>query len=281
MAILRWACTVGVKLLQSTFLVHLCRSAGFCFCRIRLLLTALTGDITTFRPKLVFLVDPKDGAPVDAALSPETREYLQNLTRNQRQTSPRITEIPEEPACDLFTESHNSFHGGPSETYHKVEVPLQSDSEFFQMLQQELSSLGALQANERVQMTTEINTLAHEIAKVANPLKSHKASDLYAWRDIFEMYIESGIFFSTNERNGGTRNSTVAQTQLQGFMDILDRQASTKRLKRNESRIALEQFLRINLDLLRNLKFQEINQTAMAKILKSKKILASVYTTGS
>lgn len=149
------------------------------------------------------------------------------------------------------------------------------------MLQQELSSLGALQANERVQLTTEINTLAHEIAKVADPLKSHKASDLYAWRDIFEMYIESGIFFSTNERNGGTRNSTVAQTQLQGFMDILDRQASTKRLKRNESRIALEQFLRINLDLLRNLKFQEINQTAMAKILKSKKILASVYTTGS
>lgn len=149
------------------------------------------------------------------------------------------------------------------------------------MLQQELSSLGALQVDERVQLTTEINTLAHEIAKVADPLKSPKASDLYAWRDIFEMYTESGIFFSTNERDGGTRNSTVAQTQLQGFMGILDRQEIIKRLQRKESRIALGQFLRINLDLLRSLKFQEINQTAMAKILKSKMSMGSACTSES
>lgn len=138
------------------------------------------------------------------------------------------------------------------------------------MLQQELSSIGTLQANERVQMTTGIDSLAQEIAKAANPLKSPKASDLYAWRDIFEMYIESGIFFSTNEQDGGPRDSTVAQKQLQSFMNTLDRQESLKRLKRRESRVALGQFLCINVDLLRNLKFQEINQTAMAKILKSR-----------
>jgi len=216
---------------------------------------------------LVFLVDPKDGAPVDVALSPETRQYLQNLTRKQHQTGPRITEIAEEPARALPSGPHNVPQGRTPEAYHKVEVPLQSDSEFFQMLQQELSSIGTLQANERVQMTRGIDSLAQEIAKAANPLKS---PDLYAWRDVFEMYIESGIFFSTNEHDGGPRDSTVAQTQLQSFMNSLDRQESLKRLKRKESRIALGQFLCINVDLLRNLKFQEINQTAMAKILKSR-----------
>lgn len=232
-------------------------------------LTAVLGDLTTFRPKLVFLVNSNDGAPVDAALSPETREYLQNLTRNQRRTSPRMTEIADEPVRALSSESYNVAQDRPSETYHKVEVPLQTDSEFFQMLRQELSSLGTLQAEERVQLTTGINTLARQIAKVANPLQSPKVSDLYAWRDIFDMYIECGVFFSTNEQDGGTRNSTVAQAQLQKFMNNLDMQESSKRLKRKESRIALAQFLRINLDLLCNLKFQEINQTAMAKILKS------------
>lgn len=235
-----------------------------------LLLTAVIGDLATFRPKLVFLVDPKDGAPVDAALSPDTREYLQNLTRKQRQTNPRITEIVDEAERTLSSEPHNVSQGRPSEAYHRVEVPLQSDSEFFQMLQQELSSLGALQAGERVQMTTDINTLGREIAKAANPLQSPKASDLYAWRDIFEMYLEAGIFFSTNEHDGGTRNSTVAQAQLQRFMNNLDRVESLKKLKRKESRIALGKFLAINLDLMRNLKFQEINQTAMGKILKSR-----------
>ena len=230
-----------------------------------------SGDITTFRPKLIFLVDPKDGAPVDAALSPETRDYLQNLTRIQRPTESRITEISEGPTYTVSVELQNAVHSRPAEGYHKVEVPLQSDSEFFQMLQQELTSLGVLQDDERVQMTTEINTLAHELARVADPLKGPKASDLYAWRDIFEMYIESGIFFSTNERGGGTRNSNEAQIQLQGFITKLERQESIKRLKRKESRIALGQFLHINLDLLRNLKFQEINQTAMAKILKSRR----------
>ena len=226
-------------------------------------------------------MDPKDGAPVDAALSRETREYLLNLTRNQRQTTSRITEISEEPARTSSPDPRDADDGRPPEGYHIVEVPLQSDSEFFQMLQQELSSLGALQADEQVQMTSEISTLALEIAKVADPLKSPKASDLYAWRGIFEMYVDFGIYFSTNERDGGTRNSTVAQIQLQGFMDNLSRQESIKRLKRKESRIALRQFVRINLDLLRNLKFQEINQTAMAKILKSLKSPAVACTAGS
>lgn len=264
-------------------------------------LTAALGDVTAFRPKLVFLVDPKDGAPVDAALSPETREYLQNLTLSQRQAKARIMEVLDEPTdvspveqyhetdaslgINSGVSSETALGAAPlnelSEAYQKVEVPLRSDSEFFQMLRQELSSLDALQAHERDQLTGEVNSLAHDISKVADPSRSLKVSDLYAWRDIFDMYIESKIFFSTNERDGGSRNSTVAQTQLQLFTDKLHRQRSVKNLKRKESRIALGQFVRVNLDLLRNLKFQEINHTAMAKILKSKKPQDDASGTGS
>ena len=225
---------------------------------------------------------------MDAALSVETREYLQNLTKSQRQVDSRLTELSGEALCVRSVEEHPSIHQSAmvepsndpgtglgaepfaaSEVYLKVEVPLHSDWEFFEMLRQELSNLHTLQASERDQLTDAVNILVHDMSKVSNPSKGLKASDLYAWREIFEFYIESEVFFSTKDRNGGSRNSMIAQRQLEWFTDKLYVQGDITKLKRKESHIALEQFLRINLDLLRNLKFQEINQTAMAKILKS------------
>lgn len=238
---------------------------------------------------------------MDAALSPETRDYLQNLTLRQQEAKSRGMEHVPEAVHDSLVEEYCEVDGSvdmnsgvspgtssgaellhePSAAYRTVEVPLQSDSEFFQMLRQELSSLDALQSHERDGLTWEVNSLARDISRVAIPAGGYKTSDLYAWREIFEMYIEAKIFFSTDERDGGSRNSSVAQSQLQIFTDKLDGQGSIRKLKRKESRLAVGQFVRINLNLLRNLKFQEINHTAMAKILKSKQLQYGVAGSGS
>lgn len=51
-----------------------------------------TGEGERFVPKLTIALDPRDGSPMDAWLSPETRRILQKVgTRKQRRTSRRTS----------------------------------------------------------------------------------------------------------------------------------------------------------------------------------------------
>jgi E3 ubiquitin-protein ligase BAH len=85
-----------------------------------------------------------------------------------------------------------------------------------------------------------------------------------------DIYLQAGIFFSTNELDHGSRDSTVALRQLQWFQSEVTKRKLLELCKLPASRQALDRFVSINVTLLRNLKFQEINQTAIAKIIKSK-----------
>jgi hypothetical protein len=85
-----------------------------------------------------------------------------------------------------------------------------------------------------------------------------------------DIYLQAGIFFSTNELDHGSRDSTVALRQLQWFQSEVIKRKLLELCKLPASRQALDRFVSINVTLLRNLKFQEINQTAIAKIIKSK-----------
>lgn len=129
--------------------------------------------------------------------------------------------------------------------------------------------LDNLQAEEQKAMTEEIKSLGKGVAKVTNPSK-HSKSDLERWRELFDIYIQAGIFFSTNELDHGTRNSTVALKQLQWFQAEVMKRGLVKSFKIPASREAFNMFTSLNLTLLRNIKFQEINQLAISKILKSK-----------
>ena len=164
------------------------------------------------------------------------------------------------------------------EASRRVEVPLRSDSEFFRLLNLELSKLNALQLREQAQLMVEISCLGKDISKLARPSQDLKRTDIYAWREIFSAYIDSKIFFSTTELETFHRNSATAQKQLQVFSSRVHELGVLKTLKK-ESRVALDRFLRINLTLLRNIKFQELNGTAMAKILKSMDCVLSITCT--
>ena len=250
----------------------------------------LTGDATTFQPKLIFIVDPSVGFPVDASLAPETREYLTSLVAHNRSSvernepagdvasSPSTRIQPGETQENCPTEPHvgavsdvlqpPASSGGLAE-FQRVEITLRTDSDFFRLLSLELLELHKLQSTEEAALGREITQLAQDISKVAEPSRTLMRTDLYAWREIFSLYAESKIFFSTNERDEFSRNSRTAQKQLMAFSSKLQTIGFPDKLKKRESRYALDRFFQINRTLLRNLKFQELNVTAMTKILKS------------
>ncbi|KAG7284102.1 hypothetical protein NEMBOFW57_010463 [Staphylotrichum longicolle] len=152
-----------------------------------------------------------------------------------------------------------------------VKIPLNSDGRFFGLLQSDVTELDTLQEEERHAMTDKIHLLGTEIAAVAKPRKSLiklSKSDLYRWREIFELYLAAQVFFSTNEAAGGLRKSEKAQKQLVWFQDEVNKRQLPQKFKIESSATAYAQFLALNATLLQNLQFQELNQTAVTKIIK-------------
>ncbi|KAH0543987.1 hypothetical protein FGG08_001754 [Glutinoglossum americanum] len=258
------------------------------------------GDENAFYPRLVFMIDANDGVPISARLSPGTKDYLENLALSQRNSQHQtLATQSQSSGDDKIPCSHSSSDGsssiveGTTESdslssgdssssagvaslqgvtdgngTQLVEIPLTSDSEFFHLLKSEVSSLDALQTQEEVLATKEVADLGKEVAIVAAPSTSVSQSDIYRWREIIELYTQAKVFFSTNERDHGSRNSTVAQKQFQWFLVELEKRNLLKQFKRKESAAVLNRFVQINMLLLRNLRFQEINRLAMTKILK-------------
>jgi hypothetical protein len=153
-----------------------------------------------------------------------------------------------------------------------VKIPLNSDARFFGLLQAEVTELDELQDEERQSMNDKIHSLGTEIAGVAKPRKGLiklSNSDLYRWREIFELYLAAEVFFSTNEAAGGLRKSEKARKQLVWFQDEVNKRELPQKFKIESSAAAYAQFLALNATLLQNLQFQELNQTAVTKIIKS------------
>lgn len=240
---------------------------------------------------MIFLVNSNSGIPIDACLSPETRAYLQSLAVKTHKFAHyddsvlENNELPEE--GDKASKRVNSalhqvgdrasHEGGDAsiqledaDNYHRVEVPLRYDHEFFQMLRSGVLGLNNLQTDEKAELTKEIGSLGQEIAKIAAPSRNSARTDMYAWRQVFSLYVDSQIFFSTSEQDSHTRDTITAEKQLQQFSLNLRALNVTQSFRREESYLALDRFLHLNLVLLRNLRFQELNTTAMIKILKSK-----------
>jgi hypothetical protein len=90
-------------------------------------------------------------------------------------------------------------------------------------------------------------------------------SDLYAWRELFQLYLEAEIFESTSERNRGVRTVDDASQRLRAFVERLKERGlfdetwlasdghtkhASGRLQLKESRKAVTMFLKMNETLL-------------------------------
>ena len=255
----------------------------------RLLQYGANGDHKiTFTPKLTVVIDPSDGSPMDAWLSPETRRHLHQLAQSSKSG---VTEINAD-STNLNGDSHElqsqskpdsneqetsgnvaAAAGGRPRSrtgnLETIEIPLTSDSEFFWILQRELRSLEKLQSKEKTSIESQITQLGTDLRELKLSHKKRSKEEIEAWRRIFELYNDAQIFRSSHEVDAGTRDVSHAQRQLQVFTKSLPSPASSKsKTLGKDATVALDRFLKINLDLLRLMKFQEINRTAFTKILK-------------
>lgn len=234
------------------------------------------------RPRLTVFVHLRNGVAVDATLSPATREFLGKIAAEKSESS-SVEESPDETSSlHASTESSSDDEGSPSppdmtpvpgepEHLSSIEVPLVFDGEFFDMLQSDVSNLDVLQSEEQQKMKEEISALGKALTKITIPSHGRRAKDdMERWREIFELYLDARIFFSTRESDHGARSSAQALKQLQWFQEQVLKRKLVHGLKLRASREVFNSFISVNSLLLQNLKFQEINRLAVTKILKSK-----------
>lgn len=218
-----------------------------------------TGGSHLLRPRLVVrpLLPRSSPVPLDPW------EKLEAATESATPV-PAPEETTEPRAADAGTDGQ--------EAQSWVKIPLNSDAKFFNVLQSDVDELDTLQAEERRSMNDVITALGNEISEVAKPRKRlirvHK-SDLYRWREIFELYLAAEVFFSTAETTGGVRNSEKARKQLVWFQEELEKREILRKFKLATSINAYNRFLVLNATLLQNVRFQELNQMAVVKIIKS------------
>jgi hypothetical protein len=228
---------------------------------------------TPFHPKLLFYVNESTGELDSAHLDEETRHKLQLLAQDSGMTDVRVVEEPQ-----AVSDCRNSSERASNPTtlrrrpgYRTVEVPLTSDSEFFSKLAAELSGLEQLQEREEKRMHGEIEELGRQVARLTDPDRRSNKKLISVWRQIFQIYLESDIFFGTTETDHGSRDADKAAEKFQIFSGTIAKQGLVDKFKNQDNLRALNTFMHINREILQGLRFGEMNRTAMMKILKSKR----------
>ncbi|KAI5306554.1 hypothetical protein KEM56_000286 [Ascosphaera pollenicola] len=150
---------------------------------------------------------------------------------------------------------------------HVIEIPLSYDAEFFGMVRHKLRALEELQLQQENEMNRNIQQLALQVSNAIQKPAPKSSALMYAWREIFRMYLEFQIFFSTEENRGGQRDAASACQRFASFEEVLKKSHLSRKLNKS-GRHTLDLFLSFNRALLRSIKFLEINTTALRKILK-------------
>ncbi|KAJ3755438.1 SPX domain-containing protein [Lentinula raphanica] len=198
--------------------------------------------------------------------------------------SPQITEVTEcVTSCVI---SHNQ--GTPRE----VVIPLVKDSAFFELLSTALHNLSDRMSALYTDFTDTLETVSRNISDSARPISSRKSgfhphsllsdpgsvsvssktnkSDLYSWREIFQLYVESEVFESSNEAHPGELSIEESEKRLKLFAErvTLRGLGDKRKLKLKQSHEALESFLHLNMFILNVKKLEQANAEATRKILK-------------
>lgn len=81
------------------------------------------------------------------------------------------------------------------------------------------------------------------------------------------MWVEAAIFESDRERDRGERSVEEVEKKLDWFVEQVAKRKLAKRMRNKESRVALEKFVALNVELLDLKKFQVANEEAARKIV--------------
>ncbi|KAG7825300.1 hypothetical protein KL942_001288 [Ogataea angusta] len=145
-------------------------------------------------------------------------------------------------------------------------VSLHEDTLFFQTLYEELEELNRFGDEQEHELVDTVENLAAVIGKVGSP--NRRKNDMYVWREIFQMYIESEVFFGTRERSSGRVDVAVSRKRMSEFIDHVNETKILKRLRQRNSLGAFATFKEMNLLIIKVANYQAINSMAVQKILK-------------
>ncbi|KZP27710.1 hypothetical protein FIBSPDRAFT_917852 [Athelia psychrophila] len=177
------------------------------------------------------------------------------------------------------------------EEAREVIIPLNSDMAFFQVLSKTLQSTSDQLITAQKKFTHTLEQLSRNVSLTARPISSttsfhpHSAvsnqltikatsfgfgakSDLYTWRELFQLYVDSEVFESVSEVHRGERTVEDSEARLQAFTERVTTRGLAKKLKLRPSHAALEMFMDLNIFILNVKKFQYGNAEATRKILK-------------
>lgn len=150
----------------------------------------------------------------------------------------------------------------------EIVIPLESDTLFLSSLAHALSSLAALQLSQKASFADAVGKLANDVSRVSSPMRRGGAHDLYAWREVFSLWVEAQIFEGQAERDRGEHSVQEADRRLKWFVDQVGRRGLAKQMKHKDARDALERFLALNVQLADLKRFGDANGEATRKLLK-------------
>ncbi|KAJ3717986.1 SPX domain-containing protein [Lentinula raphanica] len=208
--------------------------------------------------------------------------------------SPQITEVTD---SNLVEEQpppvkHPTIAADNQGTPREVVIPLVKDSAFFELLSTALHNLSDRMSALYTDFTDTLETVSRNISDSARPISSRKhgfhphsllsdpgsmsissktnKSDLYSWREIFQLYVESEVFESSNEAHPGELSIEESEKRLKLFAErvTLRGLGDKRKLKLKQSHEALESFLNLNMFILNVKKLEQANAEATRKILK-------------
>ncbi|KIJ14853.1 hypothetical protein PAXINDRAFT_169528 [Paxillus involutus ATCC 200175] len=191
------------------------------------------------------------------------------------------------PDKDLGGILHALLNDIPKQT--DLIIPLRSDAAFFQLLTSTLSSLSEHFDGLYDNFSSTVTALARVISSTARPTTSSAPrsfsvyslaasnvthvrpgsggkSDLYTWREVFQLYVEAEVFEGIGEVNRCERSVEEAEKRLQAFEQRIKEKKGSLRLSGSTG--ALDLFISLNFFILDVKKWQFANAEATRKILK-------------
>lgn len=204
-------------------------------------------------------------------LADQIRRKLVSLVHSDEDDERHILEIKEVGNQHLVLSAKVNSHADEMNQIVRVEneneivVMLNSDLTFFKLLSSELQNLDTIREKEEGFLIHQIDKLSDEMVAL-----TRRRSDLYIWRELFRLYLDSEVFFRYNETSlvQMQRSSDQVKKNLAEFMLRVEQVQIVERLNKKSAVVACEQFIAMNVRLLKILQFQAINATALKKILK-------------
>ncbi|KAI8588421.1 SPX domain-containing protein [Geranomyces variabilis] len=142
----------------------------------------------------------------------------------------------------------------------KIKVFLRTDRQFFSELATAVNDIAVFETGLQDTFRENLDSLSKYLGTAASPY----SKDMYAWRRLLSCYLQSDIWLVNGVKD---RPLLSTKEQLDAF-DRLARDNLAPALKSPSSAKALESFLVLNREMLAVKQFDEINHTAVRKILK-------------